>query len=91
MHVEAKLCKLQNRRTQHVFNFMLKKNVTKTLLMIEISELDAILFNTNIPKWEKYKHNIFYYGARLWNQLPVKERRIDDYKTFKNVQKSKKF
>ena len=29
------------------------------------------------------------YGARLWNQLPVNERRIDEYNAFKKVQKSK--
>ena len=42
-----------------------------------------------MPLCEKYKRNIFYYGARLWNQIPVKERRIDKYKEFKHVQKVK--
>ena len=40
---------------------------------------DAISYCTVLPKCEKFKYNIFYYGARLWNQLPVKERRIEVY------------
>ena len=31
---------------------------------------------------KKFYYNILYYGARLWNQLPVKERRIEEYTNF---------
>ena len=92
MHFEAKICKLQDRRNQHVYNFMFKQKCNHNIVdtrNIRTRAHDAILFNTNMPLCEKFKHNIFYYGARLWNQLPVKERKIEEYKTFKNVQKSK--
>ena len=92
MHIESNLTKLQIRRTQHVYNFMFKQKSNKHLVdirNIRTRAHDAILYNTVMPKCEKYKHNIFYYGARLWNQLPVNERKIDDYNKFKNVQKRK--
>ena len=47
------------------------------------------LYMIYMPYCEKYKHNDFFYGARLCNQLPVLERKIDYYNNFKNVQKSK--
>ena len=92
MHIEANICKLQIRRTQHVYNLMFKQKSNKQLVdvrNIRTRAHDAILYNTNMPKCEKFKNNIFYYGARLWNQLPVIERRIELYTKFKNVQKSK--
>ena len=52
---------------------------------------DAILYITVLPRCEKFKCNVFYYGARLWNQLPVLERRIEKYTNFKNVEKAKVF
>ena len=50
---------------------------------------DAILFNTILPKCEFFFKNVYYYGAQMWNDLPVKERKIDRYENFKNVQKRK--
>ena len=50
---------------------------------------DAILYKTVRPNNEKYKRNVFYYGARMWNDLPVKERKTQTYEAFKSVQKNK--
>ena len=92
MHADSKSCKLQNRRTQHVYNFMFRQKFNQHIVdirNIRTRAHDAILFNTKLPKCERFKNNIFYYGALLWYQLPVKERRIDEYTAFKNVQKQK--
>ena len=50
---------------------------------------DALLYIIIRPTCEKYKNNVYYYGAQVWNQLPVNERRIDSYENFKNAQKRK--
>ena len=68
MHIESNICKLQTRRTQHVYNFMFKQTNNKRIVderNIRTRAHDAVLFNTNMPKCEKFKNNIFYYGARL--------------------------
>ena len=86
----TKLQKLQNRGLKICFgngNRQKYNNYLLDIRDIRTRAHDAILYNTKQPRCEKYKHNIYYYSARLWNQLPVKERKIDDYDTFKNVQK----
>ena len=40
---------------------------------------DAILFTTERPQSEKYKINVLYKGAVLWNQLTVTERNFHSY------------
>ena len=52
---------------------------------------DAVLFNTKQPFCSKYMCNIYYYGARILNQLRLNERKIDDYVKFSNVQKRKAY
>ena len=92
MHTEAKLVKLEIRRTHHVYNFMFKQKLNQSVVdnrNIRTRAHDAILYESNMPRCEKFKKNVFYYGARLWNQLPVNERRIDENNKFKNVQKLK--
>ena len=92
MHIEAHVCKLDRRRLQHVYTFMFKQKQNKLITDnrdIRTRAHDAILYTTKFPLCEKYKHNIFYYGARLWNELPVKERKIVEYVNFKHVQKQK--
>ena len=90
MHIRANLSILANRRIHHVYNFIYKHQSNHTLLDIHDIRTrahDAVLYTTNRPNCEKFKHNVFFYGARLWNQLPVHERKIDNYESFKNVQK----
>ena len=50
---------------------------------------DAVLFTTIKPNNGKYKRNVFYKGALVWNALPIIERNIDRYDKFKGVQKKK--
>ena len=47
---------------------------------------DAILFTTTKPNNEKYKRNVFYKGALLWNNLTATERNIQNYDKFKSNQ-----
>ena len=92
MHVRSNLALLEHRRVQHVYTFMYKQQTNLDIIDardIRTRAHDATLYITNRPLCEKYKKNVFYYGARLWNHLPVKERKIDTYVNFKNVQKRK--
>ena len=92
MHVRSNLSLLQNRRVQHVYTFMYKQQTNRDRIdirNIRTRAHDATLYMITRPFCEKYKNNVFYYGARLWNQLPVFERKIDTYEKFKNVQKRK--
>ena len=92
MHREASISKLFDRRVAHIYTFMYKQKMNRDL--IDIRDIrtrahDAILFATLQPYCEKYKHNVYYHGARSWNQLPVRKRNIEEYANFKNVQKKK--
>ena len=48
---------------------------------------DACLFTTIRPANEKYKRNIYYKGAIIWNELPVDTRNINKCENFKLKQK----
>ena len=48
---------------------------------------DPVAANTEQPDNERYKRNIYYKGALHWNELPVKDRNIETYVTFKESQK----
>ena len=92
MHIRSNMSFLQQRRVQHVYTFMYKQQTNHEILdvrNIRTRAHDASLYITIRPMCAKYKQNVFYYGARLWNLLPVNERKIDTYENFKNVQKRK--
>ena len=36
-----------------------------------------------IPRTELFKQSVYYYGANLWNALPVPLRLLDDMDSFK--------
>ena len=87
---DAKVAKLNDRREAHLLNYMYKKKDCIELLDIKnvnTRARAAPLFKTIIPKCEKYKHSVFYYGAIKWNSLPVKIRNIGTYNSFKSLQK----
>ena len=48
-----------------------------------------MLYLTRIPRCEKYKTNVSFYGSRLWNQLAVIERKLVDYNKFIKIQRTK--
>ena len=94
MHVRSNLSKLYDSRIQHVCNFMSRQQ--NNLEILDIRDIrtradENILYITDRPQCEKYKKNIFYYGACIWNKLPVKERKIQKFEQFKCAQKRKVF
>ena len=50
---------------------------------------DAALFTTDRPNSEKYKNNVLYKGATLWNSQPVQIRNIQTYEILKTHLKDK--
>ena len=87
---DAKVAKLNDRREAHLLNYMYKKK--DCIELLDIKKINtraraAPLFKTIIPKCEKYKHSVFYYGAIKWNSLPVKIRNIGTYNSFQSLQK----
>ena len=91
LHRSAKIAPLYKRRLSHVYNFMYKQQTVVNRLdlrKIHTRRRDANVFVTKRPNCDKYKKNIFYYGAVLWNKLPVKIRKIESYTAFKTYQKN---
>ena len=86
---------LEKRRLAQVYNFMYKQkvNVHKLdLRRIFTRRRDAPIFHIKRPFCEKYKKKrvlLFYYGANLWNELPVETRKIETYNKFKMFKKNK--
>ena len=90
MHQSVQLPKLNMRREAHLVNFMFKyKNNIKYINRRNVRTRlhDAPVFVTKKPNNEKYKQNVFYYGAVQWNNMPVNVRNIETYEKFKSVQK----
>ena len=90
LHRSAELAQLNKRRLCHVYNFMYKQqsNVNRLdLRKLFTRRRDANVFNVKRPTFKKYKNNIYYFGAILWNDLPVKTRKIETCEKFKNIQK----
>ena len=90
LHQSAQIPKLYARRIAHVLNFMYKNRLNVKFLNVRNIPTrlhDAPVFKTEKPNSEKYKANVFYSGAVLWNELPVHVRNIDSYPIFKNKQK----
>ena len=86
----ADVAYLGRRREAHILNYMYKNKEKEELLDIKdvnTRSRAAPLFKTVIPNCEKYKKNALYYGAILWNALPVNIRNIDSFDSFKVHQK----
>ena len=92
LHQLCNINKLNDRRNMHLNLFMFKQksnlNIVNTRKVYTRAH-DVILFKTIKPNNEKYKRNVYYNGAILWNNLPVGERNVEVYDKFKTVQKQK--
>ena len=53
---------------------------------IRTSAHDAVVFETCIPKLEKYKNGYIYRGIKSWDVLLPAERNIESYTDYKNFQ-----
>ena len=90
MHQTVQLPKLTMRREAHLVNFMYKyRNDTKYVNKRNVRTRlhDPPVFITKKTNNEKYKQNVFYYGAVKWNDMPINVRNIETYDKFKSVQK----
>ena len=55
-----------------MYNFMYKQKINVQRLdlrKIFTRQIDAPIFYVKRPNCEKYKKNVFYYGAILWNDF----------------------
>ena len=87
LHEIAQMSRLDLPRKMHLLLFMFKQKDNMNLVntrVIHTRAHDAILFITERPNSEKYKINVLYKGAVLWNELTVPERNFHSYISFKN-------
>ena len=92
LHQLCNLNKLKDRRKMHLDLYMFKQKGNVKIVnsrKVRTRAHDAILYTTIKPNNEKYKRNIFYKGALSWNNLPVVERNMENYISFKHTQKQK--
>ena len=92
LYTVCKTCKLGLRRDVHLNLFMYKQQDNIEIVNqrnVCTRAHDALLYVTNKPNNEKYKQNVYYRGALLWNSLPIIERNIPNFKQFKESQKRK--
>ena len=76
------LTRLKERRIMHLKLFMYKQKNNMEILnnrQVYTSAHDAPLFNTIRPNSEKFKINVYYKGALIWNAMTVQERSMDTY------------
>ena len=92
LHLEAKVAKLEPRRTCHLTNFVHQRAqdpkyvrvIDRQLRRFEAPIMTEIVVNNN-----SFGRSVLCQGAIYWNLLPVNERNIQDYGKFKQVQKNK--
>ena len=82
LHLLCNVKKLDVRREMHLKLFMFKHKLNLEIVNtrpVNTRAHGATLFVTIRPNSEKYKMNIFYKGALLWNNMNVMERNIATY------------
>ena len=90
VHTNTKCSYLEPRREAHLCNFMYQRQNRIELLddrEIRTRRHDAPLFKVDFPNKESLKRSVHYLGSTKWNDLPVKERLIDNHAIFKLHQK----
>ena len=55
----------------------------------QLRRFDAPIMTEIASNNSSFGRSVLYQGALHWNGLPVNERNIDNYETFKSVQKKK--
>ena len=75
----------------HVRNFMFKnknKCETRPENFIVTRENSGPTFNVSKPNSEAYKRNVYYAGSIEWNNLDAEHRMVNEFVTFKRIQKA---
>ena len=88
LHHMCSISKLTLRRAMHLQLYMFKQkhNADKVNNKnIFTRAYEAILYTTFKPNSEKYKINVFYKGAILWNSLSVHIRKTQTYTSLKDI------
>ena len=86
LHEICTVSTLNMRRIMHLKLFMFKQRENMNFVnnrKVNTRAHDAILFVTKRPNSEKYKLNVYYKGALLWNEMTVPERSIETYDELK--------
>ena len=92
LHFEASLPKLQNRRKSHILNFAFHRAHNDQYIRHFDRDLragDAPFLYEPFSRCESFKRSIVSQCATHWNALPVNERNIQEYDSFKFKQKQK--
>ena len=90
LHQSAQFPKLIPRRITHLMNFMYKNRSNEKILNTRVVHTPlhhAPVFITKKQNNEKYKANVSYNSATMWNKLPVHIHNTETYDMFKNNQK----
>ena len=92
IHHEAKVPKLEPRRACHITNFVYQRaHDPKYVRVIErqLRRFNAPILTEIAANNSTFSRSILFQGALHWNSLPINERNIQEYNSFKRVQKSK--
>ena len=89
LHRQAGVAQLYIRRSSNLKKYMFLQQENKKYVInrpIQTRAHGATVYETCIPKIEKYKKGTIYRGIKLWNDLPVDERNIVTYSQYKTCQ-----
>ena len=92
LHEICTVVTLNKRRIMHLILFMFKQKCNADIVNnrnVNTRVHDAQLFMTSRPNSEKYKVNVLYKGAMIWNSMTVAERSIETYEKLKKYLKTK--
>ena len=92
LHIECKIPKLESRRVCHLTNFLFYRAHDPKYIRVvdrQLRRFYAPIMTDIVANNNSFCKSILYQGALHWNRLPVDERNIQGYKTFKRVQKAK--
>ena len=90
LHEQCTVTKLDYRRETHLKLYMFKQQNNMEIVnnrLIRTRAHDATLYLTNRPNSEKYKINVYYKGAILWNSMNIQERSFEKYDELKKYLK----
>ena len=92
LHIECKTPKLEPRRVCHLTNFVFYRAHDPKYIRVvyrQLRRFNAPIMTEIVANNNSFCKSILYQGALHWNRLPVDERNIQGYKSFKRVQKAK--
>ena len=92
LHRDSNTNMLVDRRKTNLCNFMYKRKSNTMLLQERPRQLrryDAEVFIEHYSNNKTFEHTVKFQGAKIWNNLPIKERNLRSYDGFEKKQKDK--